>query len=127
MEKCEYCNDTFERLTEFPKHMKEVHDVEKPFKCKICDSAFSENRRLNLHIAIAHKEKKPVLDCEICGLKFDRKIRLKKHILKFHLGEEFINDEFPEGLNQFKCQTCDNTFSEVTEFTKHIEEHGIDI
>ena len=54
MEKCEYCNDTFERLTEFPKHMKEVHDVEKPFKCKICDNGFTAKQMLNQHISSKH-------------------------------------------------------------------------
>ena len=42
--KCENCDDYLEKLTELPKHMKEVHGEDRPFKCNICSGSFTGSK-----------------------------------------------------------------------------------
>jgi uncharacterized UBP type Zn finger protein len=41
-------------------HIESVDEGKKPFKCYLCDSAFSFRDSLNMHIASVHEKKKPL-------------------------------------------------------------------
>ena len=40
-------------------HIESVHEGKKLFKCKICDSSFTQKRYMNRHIESVHEGKKP--------------------------------------------------------------------
>ena len=42
--KCECCDASFENLSEIPKHMKDFHGEDRPFKCKICPGSFQGSK-----------------------------------------------------------------------------------
>ena len=48
------------------KHQKELLEEIKQFNCDICNIAFSEKPKLNLHIALVHEGKRP-FQCQICN------------------------------------------------------------
>ena len=59
---------------------------EKPFSCSLCRRSFSENYKLENHVAFVHEEKKSV-GCQICRMKFKKLTVLNKHIESEHLSE----------------------------------------
>ena len=42
--KCECCDASFSNLSEIPKHMKDFHGEDRPFKCKICPGSFQGSK-----------------------------------------------------------------------------------
>jgi hypothetical protein len=59
---------------------------EKPFSCSLCRRSFSENYKLENHVAFVHEEKKSV-GCQVCRMKFKKLAVLNKHIESEHLSE----------------------------------------
>ena len=77
--------------------------------CSICTSSFQSSKRLSLHFAAVHEEKKPS-KCHICEASFSEAVKLKEHFKSAH-----------EGKKPFKCPICDATFSWKGYVKKHVE------
>ena len=78
-------------------------------QCSICTSSFQSSKRLSLHFAAVHEEKKPS-KCHICAASFSEAVKLKEHFISSH-----------EGKKPFKCPICDATFSWKGYVKQHVE------
>jgi uncharacterized Zn-finger protein len=75
---CNECDKKFDRKDYLARHIKKVHAQEKPHKCDICPSKFSESWSLIRHQRI-HTEEKPY-SCALCFKEFADQGNYKKHI-----------------------------------------------
>ena len=79
------------------------HEGDKPFKCTICYTCFSQNNNLKGHMESVHEGKKP-FKCTICDADFSRKPNLKVHMDSVH-----------EGKKLFQCTICNFCFAEKSQ------------
>lgn len=104
--KCAFedCEKSFSCLAKLKDHMN-MHLGLKPYKCEICEKAFSAKKYLQAH---TESHGKPV-KCEKCGLEFTRKYKLKKHI------ELYCKKEYT-------CIYCGKVYKKKGCYQAHIEE-----
>ena len=75
--KCKVCDSRFSQKGNLEQHIASVHEGNKPFKCEIRDYSCSEKSKINmLHWFI--KGNKP-LKCEVCNYRSCQKSDLKWH------------------------------------------------
>ena len=63
--KCLICNNSYSNSSEMKRHMKSVHEGEKPHKCYICGYSCSKKSNLTTHVESLHEGKMPH-KCSIC-------------------------------------------------------------
>lgn len=83
--KCSLCNKAFTRKHTLSEHIKGIHLGQKPYKCSLCDKAFAGRQALNRHIRIHSEEK--TFKCNFCDRVFRRKYDFKNHE-RTHTGEK---------------------------------------
>ncbi len=64
------------------RHIKNIHDGQRNFKCAVCGKQFAQNCDLRRHARI-HTGEKPY-KCEICGRPFCQKYGLRIHLANVH-------------------------------------------
>ena len=87
---CDFCEQKFEVLAEYRRHIKKEHPSH---TCEICGVKKSDSTLLKRHIESKHKEDKP---CPHCGVMFSTKWSLNHHIGRVH-GEYELH----------RCDKCD--------------------
>ncbi|XP_067010282.2 zinc finger protein 852 isoform X2 [Anabrus simplex] len=89
---CSICGSEFRKRQVLIGHI-ETHTAQKPYRCKICDKAFTRPATLKQHKVSMHTKLRPY-ECTICGKSFPCRSNLNKH--------KFVhNDELP-----FFCTMC---------------------
>ncbi|XP_069709392.1 zinc finger protein 516 [Phaenicophaeus curvirostris] len=123
---CTFCKNKFERKKDLEQHLHQVH---KPFKCKLCSYMTLREETLLNHIekdhvtaqvpngeAYAENCKSEVsageFPCEVCGQAFSQTWFLKAHMKK-HRGS------FDHG-----CHICGRRFKEPWFLKNHMKSHG---
>ncbi|XP_063799042.1 zinc finger protein 569-like isoform X2 [Pseudophryne corroboree] len=86
-----------------------AHQVDKPFRCHICEKCFKTLGILNVHMK-THTGVRPY-QCNECGKSFRDNWNLKVH-QKIHTGE-----------TPYKCSTCDKGFIQYATYMKHQRIH----
>jgi hypothetical protein len=82
-----------------------IEDIEKCFKCNICNDFFSTQHLLELH-NISHDES---LNCSKCDKNFKRKDTLQRHFRNVH------------GDNKIKCKLCKKEMTKRNYKERHIK------
>ena len=89
---------------------------EEPYKCKICDKAFSSKYNIKRHYENVHEENNQdkAYNCTLCDYKTNRKDGLKEHFEWHHGGS-------------LTCDICRRTFNTTGKLKLHMERiHGSD-
>ena len=107
LHQCSICTKSFQSSRRLSIHVAAAHEEKKPIKCYICEVSFSE-RKLKAHFASAHGGNKP-FKCTICDLSYSWKGYLKTHLKTVH-----------EKKKPFKCSQCDACFSLNGTLENHI-------
>ena len=100
------CTTPLGKMTLCLVHKKSVHGGVK-YKCKYCDSEYTQNANLHTHIKAKHLNRR--FPCEVCGHQFTDKGRLKQHKLSIH-----------EGV-RYPCEFCDYKAPYPTSLSSHIK------
>ncbi|TMW49957.1 hypothetical protein DOY81_004948 [Sarcophaga bullata] len=108
--KCRFCDQIFERQSDFVDHVQDEHPSSKAFKCRYCNSAFAHVQSLSRHVN-KHKKHLVKYTCEYCYREFMRADDLKRHI-RTHTGER-----------PYPCAYCDKSFKQHGEMKSHEDTH----
>lgn len=117
---CRTCNTSFGTQQTLKNHML-THSDEKNIPCDYCGRTFRRTNECTRHKKTCKEGKKmrakaasvsPVLpnpvSCVLCGLKFEDKAELDKHLLDVHKEKE-----------EFKCDDCPKSFGRKSQLTAH--------
>ncbi|XP_053387483.1 zinc finger protein 271-like isoform X2 [Mercenaria mercenaria] len=107
--KCDICDKAFTNSQNLTTHQI-IHSGERPYKCDICDKAFTESCNLTRHLRI-HSGERPY-KCDICDKAFTNSQNLTTHQI-IHSGER-----------PYKCDICDKAFTQNGALTKHQRIHS---
>ncbi|KAG9272161.1 zinc finger protein 37-like [Astyanax mexicanus] len=81
--KCDICEKAFTTGTSLESHRR-VHTGVTPYTCAICQRKFKQSSQMNAHVR-THSGEKPHT-CDVCGIKFSRKNYVRIHKEKKHLA-----------------------------------------
>ena len=87
--RCKICLQVFESLSFLLRHLKEYHNVGKPFKCDLCSRSFASAANLTQH-QTSHKVPSGKYKCIHCGRNYRAMHKLREHLRCKH--NELIND-----------------------------------
>ena len=96
--KCDICVSSFSNNQGLKIHKKGVH-TEIRIDCNLCDGNFKSQQSLKRHIAVIHDKKKGTFNCTLCERLFSAKGNMLRHIKMVH-----------EKQRPFKCELCEAGF-----------------
>ena len=105
---CRVCNKRFTTLGNLVVHGR-IHSEDKPYKCPMCDEAFSESGLRNTHMEV-HKSR--IHSCTHCSEQFRWSYQLRRHLLASH-----------DGGSWFTCNICEKKFAYRGHLRKHVCRH----
>ena len=137
-EYCPYCRKEFREKRSLDKHIKAIHEAERPYNCDRCPETFRNQVELRAHIT-RHEKDHPFV-CELCSMSFQKQEALTIH-LRTHTGERpfgcnvcdktFTNEKSlkthvlrHEGNLPYKCDLCEMTFPSNAHLEKHASSHS---
>ncbi|XP_034945340.1 zinc finger protein 3-like isoform X2 [Chelonus insularis] len=113
---CSQCNITFHLKDDYEIHMKEIHLLEKPYVCTICDKSFIFHSSLKGHV-LTHDTNKTEkgYTCDICG-----KVLNHPSSVVYHKEAEHNNGR------RFVCNKCGKSFKHKQLLQRHQLVHSDD-
>lgn len=145
---CPHCGRTFNQTGDLTRHVR-IHTGIRPFKCPFegCEYAFISSGDLHKHVRRHNQPNVPKPHvCTVCGKDFERGYDLKRHS-SMHAkddpnfqgfncelcGKMFARkDQYRAhtyrhiGYKPHKCTQCDKTFSDASNYAKHVKVHAMD-
>lgn len=110
---CAICKSTFTSLRSYDEHKNHCgSSADKPYKCRLCGTAFRKNSNLTKHVKMVHLgEREHACPEPGCGRMFGQKSNLSSHIRAVHYGEK-----------PFECPEtgCSRRFSQKSGLKGHI-------
>lgn len=132
-----FCGKSYALKETLKSHIRNVHNLQRKFKCPECGKGFNSNPRLNDHINNVHGQKQaipcekcnkifnslrnlqthavyhsePKLKCQYCDKLFYIKKNLKDHEESVHLGVTYT------------CGSCQKAFQSTSGLRRHIKNH----
>merc|ERR1719376_124979 len=105
--KCDICNAGFTSRGNLALHHKSIH-LKITHKCEQCSKSFNVLGNLERHIKTVHDTSNR-FKCELCGQAYNIKSNLQRHIKMVH-----------EKQQRFACSFCQQRFSEKSSLNKHV-------
>lgn len=109
--KCKHCGECFYFARDYPNHMKERHNVDRPFECEQCGRKFYSSSNYHSHVRTVHVGSRP-FSCAQCDSTFKVKDNLKRHVQMVH--EKVLN---------YRCSHCSKGFYYKSGLIKHLRVH----
>ncbi|XP_077971590.1 uncharacterized protein LOC144425797 [Styela clava] len=136
---CYICNKQFSSRSCLVRHVKLVHEGEKPYKCEQCYNRFADRNSLNRHMAKHTGVPLPKThECVICRKSFTRKSILNRH-MRSHGDKDFICSHCHKAFTHqkildrhitthilekcFRCTQCQQNFLTKSNLERHIKIH----
>ena len=109
---CQVCTKVFKHKSDLRRHIKSVHQGEKPHVCPVCEKGFSQSGTLHGHVRAVHRGEKPYT-CTGCCKDFSEKGNLMLHIRTVHNGEK-----------PHACPDCGKAFAHKQGVQRHMKVHS---
>lgn len=137
---CSVCSKSFKSRLALRDHQ-HVHTGVKSYKCNYCEKTFTYKGGVTRHFKNVHqtKEKKPPVQCELCGKSYADTTGLGNHMKIKHLGIKpkchICNKTFAgkkgldihmnthTGVKPWYCEICGRSFSTKNYLDVHIRIH----
>jgi len=137
-EVCPYCSKEFREKRSLDKHIRAIHEAERPFPCDVCPEAFRNQLELKNHMN-RHMKDYPH-KCDVCSMTFQKQESLTTHY-RLHTGEKpfvcpicdkkFTSEKNKrvhvlrhEGSLPHRCEACNMTFQSKSHLLKHATSHS---
>ncbi|KAL3316320.1 hypothetical protein Ciccas_005038 [Cichlidogyrus casuarinus] len=111
---CDRCGKMFAYQYYRDKHLKYTRCVDlgdRKYPCEICSRSFEKRDRLRIHVLHVHEKHRPH-KCHLCEKSFSQSSSLNKH-LRVHSGER-----------PYKCSFCSKAFTASSILRTHIRQHS---
>lgn len=107
--KCQQCDLTFDRASQYDYHYRSIHLGEKSQLCEICGKGFFRKADLKTHLNIHLGTN--ICICEVCGRKFNHISNLIRHC-RMHAG-----------VKLYPCSICGKRFTQISSLARHKRIH----
>ncbi|KAL7010937.1 hypothetical protein ACKWTF_014017 [Chironomus riparius] len=113
---CQSCNFTTNSKKSIKIHMDRVHIGEEKYTCDRCNFKILSKLELEDHMKSHISKQARTFFCEMCGLKFEKRHLLNRHVKIKHTVKE----------RRYKCSNhdCDKAFFTISALKKHTESHS---
>lgn len=82
--KCDTCKALFTTRGSLTKHVRTVHEGEKPYRCQECSKAFTRSCNLILHVKSKHSRDPTLHVCALCDRTYVSRGNLQSHVRSVH-------------------------------------------
>jgi len=110
-EVCQYCQKEFREKRSMDKHIKAIHQAERPYICPIPDCAETFRNQVELKNHHNRHIKDYPYECDRCPMTFQKQDSLTTHY-RSHTGEK-----------PFVCEICDKSFTSEKNKKVHVQRH----
>ena len=108
---CPYCQKEFREKRSMDKHIKAIHQAERPYICPIPDCAETFRNQVELKNHHNRHIKDYPYECDRCPMTFQKQDSLTTHY-RSHTGEK-----------PFVCEICDKSFTSEKNKKVHVQRH----
>lgn len=107
---CDSCPARFRRKSDRNRHVRVVHEKQRPFVCNICQSAFGEKSNMSKHIKMVHENIR-TFQCPHCSAAFGQRGNCDAHVRAVH-----EKNKFP----RYACPICSKAFLKKSQLAEHV-------
>ncbi|XP_043250469.1 zinc finger protein 107-like [Colletes gigas] len=107
--KCQQCDFTFDRASQYDYHYRSIHLGEKSQLCEICGKGFFRKADLRTHLNIHLGTN--ICICEVCGRKFN------------HISNLIRHGRMHAGIKPYPCSICGKRFTQISSLARHKRIH----
>lgn len=108
---CPECEVVFRQTGNLRKHVAEIHEKSKPFRCNVCGNHFSRKHARDTHLKAVHHKLRP-FECSICLKRYKNRSDLNKHMRTVERREK-----------PHVCAVCNRAFGERGKLKRHMAIH----
>ncbi|XP_023392759.1 PR domain zinc finger protein 16 [Pteropus vampyrus] len=105
--RCKYCDRSFSISSNLQRHVRNIHNKEKPFKCHLCNRCFGQQTNLDRHLKKHEHEHAPVSQ--------------HSGVLTNHLGTSASSPTSESDTHALLDEKEDSYFSEIRNFIANSE------
>lgn len=105
---CHLCEANFKRRSDMNRHVRVVHEKQRPFQCPQCLQRFGEKSNMQKHVRMVHQNIRG-FHCNHCGAKFGQRGNCEAHVRAVH-------EKRP---GKYECEQCSKAFTRKSHLLDH--------